>query len=98
MLNSRGQLPVTLEVNERKHRTIKGGVSWKTDEGFGAKISWEHRNLLGRGEGIRGALEGSEILVAGEGEFRKPEFLRRDQTFRFNLRGGEDDPDAFTST
>ena len=42
-------------------------------------------------------MNGSGIVYAAEGEFRKPQFLRRDQSLLFNLRGADDHPDAFTS-
>lgn len=96
-LDEKGQLPVTIAVKERKHRTVKAGVSYRTDEGPGGKISWEHRNLFGRGEYLNIALTGSGIVYAAEGAFRKPEFLRRDQSLLLNLRVADEHPDAYTS-
>ena len=96
-IDEKGRLPVFIKVKERKHRTIKAGVSYQTDEGPGGEVSWEHRNLFGRGEYLGVALNGSGIVYAAQGEFRKPEFLRRDQSLLFNLRGADDHPDAFTS-
>jgi translocation and assembly module TamA len=92
-----GRLPIMVGVKERKHRTVKAGVSYKTDEGPGGKLSWEHRNLWHQGERL--TVEGtvSGIAYAAEGSFRKPEFLRPDQTLVLNLRLAEDHPDAFTS-
>jgi translocation and assembly module TamA len=91
-------LPILIQVKERKHRTVKAGVSYKTDEGPGANLSWEHRNLWHHGESL--AVEGtvSGITYGAEGSLRKPEFLRLDQTLILNLRVAEDHPDAFTST
>jgi len=43
-------LPVSVTVEERGHRTIGVGAGYRTDEGFGAKLLWEHRNLFGGGE------------------------------------------------
>jgi len=96
-LDEMGRVPVVITVRERKHRTVKGGVRYRTDEGLGGKVSWEHRNFRGLGERLKAAIEASQITLAGEGEFRKPEFLRDDQTFSFNVRVARDDPDAYTS-
>jgi translocation and assembly module TamA len=96
-IDERGRVPVGIKVKERKHRTVKGGVRYTTDEGLGGKISWEHRNFRGLGERLRTAIEASEITLAGEGEFRKPDFLRDDQKFSFNVRVARDDTDAYTS-
>ncbi len=96
-IDPEGRLSIIIRVKERKHRTIKGGISYKTDEGPGARISWEHRNLRHRGEHL--AVEGmvSDIAYAAEGKFLKPEFLRSDQSVILNVRLAEDHPDAFTS-
>lgn len=96
-LEAGGLLPVTIAVTERKHRTQSAGVSYKTDEGLGATISWEHRNLLRRGERLRLKATASNITLAAEAGFRKPEFLRDDQLLYLDLRMAEDSPDAFTS-
>lgn len=90
-------LPITVAVNERKHRSVSAGVSYKTDEGLGVKISWEHRNILHEGERLTLSTTTSDYTLAAEGTFRKPEFLRNDQSLLFNLRLAEDRPDAYTS-
>jgi translocation and assembly module TamA len=96
-IDPEGRLSILIRVKERKHRTIKGGISYKTDEGPGARLSWEHRNLRHRGELL--AVEGmvSDIAYAAEGKFLKPEFLRPDQSVILNVRLAEDHPDAFIS-
>lgn len=91
------RLPVIINVKERKHRTIKSGFSYKTDEGAGGKISWEHRNLFGHGDRLGSAVVVSEITYSGEGNFRKPDFLRDDQALILKFRMAEDRPDAFIS-
>jgi translocation and assembly module TamA len=96
-LDDKGGLPVTIVTRERKHRSIRGGISYKTDEGPGATISWEHRNLFHRGERLGFAAGVSDIMWAAEGGFRKPNFLRDDQSLHLSLRLAEDRPDAYTS-
>jgi len=97
VIDEKGRIPVGVEVRERKHRTIKSGASYKTDEGPGGNISWEHRNILGRGESLKLSGLASGIALATEGSFRRPEFLRSDQALLLNMRLAEDSPDAFTS-
>jgi translocation and assembly module TamA len=96
-IDSEDRLPVMIHVKERKHRTVKAGISYKTDEDFGAKLSWEHRNLWHHGERLTVEGTASGIAYAAEGSFLKTEFLRPDQSLVLNLRLAQDHPDAFTS-
>jgi translocation and assembly module TamA len=92
-----GRLPVTIEVNERKHRSIGLGVGFRTDEGLSGNVSWEHRNLFGRGEQLKLELDGSFLGAHLTGAFRKPDFWRRDQALLAQTRLAFDDTDAFES-
>jgi translocation and assembly module TamA len=92
-----GLLQMMISVTEQKHRSIGAGVSYKTDEGPGGKISWEHRNLFHHGERSRVSGTVSDFTRAVEGEFLRPGFWRDDQSLRLNLRLAEDSPDAYTS-
>jgi translocation and assembly module TamA len=97
VIDEKGRVPIRAEIRERKHRTIKSGVGYKTDEGLGVNLSWEHRNILGRDESLKLSGLASEIALAVEGRFRRPEFLRSDQALLLNIRLAEDSPDAFKS-
>lgn len=95
--DSNGLLPVEIEVHERKHRTLGMGGSYRSNEGFGSKVRWEHRNIFRRGERLSLVATISEISLAGEGTFRKPDFWHLDQSIVLDLMGGEDRTDAFIS-
>jgi translocation and assembly module TamA len=92
-----GRVPVIVSVKERKHRSVAAGVSYRTDERLGFKLSWENRNLLGEGErlGLVGTL--SDLSYAAEGGFRKPYFLREDQALNLTSRLARDEPEGYTS-
>ncbi len=92
-----GRVPVAVRLRERDHQTIGLGGSYATDEGFGVKADWEHRNLLGGGERLRADVTVSEIVLLGGIEFRERDFLAVDQTFFFNLALAEDRTDVYTS-
>ncbi|MEX3009374.1 autotransporter assembly complex family protein [Hoeflea sp. TYP-13] len=51
---------ISIEVSERKPRTVGIGVTAATKDGLGAETFWVHRNLFGRAESIRveGAVSG----------------------------------------
>ncbi|MBN2467477.1 MAG: outer membrane protein assembly factor, partial [Deltaproteobacteria bacterium] len=96
-LDESGLLPVTIILKERAHRTIKGGVTYETDAGPGAKLTWEHRNLFHKGESFNAEIAASDLSLAAESRFRKPDFFLTNQSLIMSLRLAEDRPDAFTS-
>lgn len=96
-LDQDGRLPVDIAVTERKHRSVGAGISYKTDEGFGATALWEHRNLFSEGERLTFSGTASEFAASAESAFFEPFFLHQDQSLRLLLRVAEEQPDAYTS-
>lgn len=90
-----GRVPVTVDLTERKHRSVGLGVRYRTDEGPGGSASWEHRNIFGRGESVEVELDGSFIGAFLIGSFRKPDFGRRNQALLADVKLAYDDTDAF---
>jgi translocation and assembly module TamA len=92
-----GRLPVTVELNERRHRSIGIGARFRTDEGLGGNLSFEHRNLFGEGERLTIELDGSFIGGFLAGAFRKPDFWQRDQALIADTRLAYENTDAYES-
>ena len=95
--DEQGRVPVRIEVKEAKHRTIEAGVRYRTDEGIGGSLGWEHRNLLGTGEQLGFELDGSQIGWHLRGEAREPDFLRRRQALVIGSEIAIENTDAFKS-
>jgi translocation and assembly module TamA len=96
-LDADGGLPLTLEVRERKHRSVKIGAGYKTDEGPGGKFAWEHRNLFREGEKLQFELTASAITYAFDASFLKEGFLHPDQSLLISTKLADEDTDAFES-
>ncbi|MFP5222138.1 MAG: autotransporter assembly complex protein TamA [Acidobacteriota bacterium] len=94
-LDDKGRVVVAAAVTERKKRTIKLGVNYKSDEGPGGNIFWEHRNLFGQAEKLRVSLEGSQINQKIEVTFEKPNFLSPKQKFLAGFKASAEDTDAY---
>ena len=92
-----GRLPVEVDVTERKPRSIGVGVRYRTDEGPGGDISWENRNVFGRGERVQVVLDGSFIGGKLTGTFRKPDVWQRDQALIASSELAYQNTDAFDS-
>jgi translocation and assembly module TamA len=87
--------PMRVEVKERLHRTIGGGVKWASDEGFGVKGFWRHRNYFGGGELVTADLEVAQIKQFLTLSYREPYWRRRDQALLFTSEIGHEDGEAF---
>lgn len=97
-LDEDGTVPIRLAVEEREQRTIGGGLSWGTDEGFLLSAFWEHRNLLREDENLRVETRLGEIEQSVTTLFSKPRFLRNDQTLLARAWIKREDTDAYTET
>jgi len=95
--DEQGRTPVRIEVSEAKHRTIEAGVRFRTDEGIGGSVGWEHRNLLGTGEQLDVELDGSELGWRLTGQAREPDFLRRRQALVIGAEVAVENTDGFDS-
>ncbi len=96
-LDESGHLPVSIELTERKHRSIGAGVSYRTDERLGGQVMWEHRNLFGRGRRLRFSGAASNFTRNAEGLFRIPSFYLENQNLNLNARLAKDTPPAYSS-
>jgi translocation and assembly module TamA len=90
-----GRAGVEAEVTERKQRTVKGGVTYDTDDGPGAQASWEHRNLFGDGEQLKLHLAVSQVSKVFEVKFENPFFLDQKQRLLAGMRAADEDTKAY---
>lgn len=96
-LNADGSLPVSVEVRERTRRTLRLGLEYVSDIGFGVSLDWDYRNFLRREVFLQTSLTYSEIELSGEIQLTRDKFLHRDQRLAILLRLAEDRPDAYVS-
>lgn len=101
-LDADGRLPMTVTLVEGKPRSVGGGVSYSTSEGFGSKgfggkAFWEHRNLFGGGERLTLTLEGGQTIQGGKADFRKPDLTERRLAWLGSLQATREDRDAYES-
>jgi len=94
-LDEQGRVPIAVDLRERAHRTLKRGISFQSDEGLGARVSWENRNLFGRGERLTLNAQASQLEYRIEALYAKAQFVRPDQTLGLQARVSEEDTDAY---
>lgn len=95
-LSREGQkVDVTFHVTERKHRTVKAGADYSSDEGIGITAAWEHRNFLGGGEKLEAEGRVSELYQRAQTTLTLPAFLREDQTLSLDGEIADERLDAY---
>lgn len=92
-----GDLPVRVALAERAWRTVRTGVSYYTDEGFGGQASWENRNWLGHAESLGLTLSASEILYEAKGLFTRPDVWVPNLDLHLEVGASDEHPDAYRS-
>jgi translocation and assembly module TamA len=90
-----GRVGMTIDLRERRQRTIGGGIYYDSSLGPGARAFWEHRNLFGEGERLH--LEGRYGLdqMSALGEFLRPDFLIRNLDLRSQVALTDEETDAY---
>jgi translocation and assembly module TamA len=92
-----GEVPMRISLTERPPRSIGAGISYNTSEGFGAKAFWENRNLFGGAEKLRLSAEFAQNRLGLVGNYRQPDFLRKDDDLVATAELADDTPVAYTS-
>ena len=96
-IDANGEMPVRITVTERPPRTISTGLEYKSDEGAGAHIDWEHRNMKGLGHdfGVNATLA-TELREIGL-RYRVNRFRRLDQDLGLSFRIAQEEREAYDS-
>lgn len=95
--NSIGEIPITIEVTERLHKTIKVGMGYGSDEGLGGSTSWEHRNVGGEGETLKLDLAANKLKRKFDTTYTEPFFLRDDQSLILSSKLLDEDGTAYSA-
>ena len=72
--DGKSQVPVTIQMVERKPRTIGAGLSYSTSQSVSTRVFWEHRNLRGGAEKIHVEAEAGINRYGLNTVFTKPDF------------------------
>lgn len=102
-LDADGNIPIAVQVSERKPRYFGIGGTVSNTEGLGLEGYWGHRNLFGRAEKLRidGSISGigsndlSELNYNAGIMFEKPGVVGPASKFFANLKTVYEHPDAY---
>ena len=105
--DAEGQLPITFRFQERPRNAVAANVSYSTDLGVSAGLTYQRRNVFGNAERLDlGAtatnLGGTATRAPGydvTAVLTKPDFLGvRNQDLRFSLEAVKESLDAYSRT
>jgi translocation and assembly module TamA len=105
-LDAAGELPLRVDVSERKLHAVTFSIAYSTDLGGSAGATWSHRDLFGNAEqlnltaeltGLGGtADQGLGYLM--KAQFLKPDYYHRDQTLEIDVEGLKQDLQSYDQT
>lgn len=93
--NAVGHIPVTFDFTEKKHRTVKAGMSFNTDEDFGVGFGWEHRNIFGKGQKLSADAHISKLFETIEVSYHQPIFKSPNQALSITTKFSHETLDAY---
>jgi translocation and assembly module TamA len=105
-LDAAGQLPLRVDVSERKLHAVTFDIGYSTDLGGSAGVTWTHRDLFGGAEqlnltaavtGLGGSAD-KGIGYEAKAQFLKPDYYRRDQTLELDLTALKQDLTSYNQT
>ncbi len=103
-LDAAGELPLLVDVTERKLHTVSFDIAYSTDLGGSAGVTWSHHDLFGNAEqlnltteitGLGGTASTGEGYLA-KAQFLKPDYYHRDQTLELDLSALKQDLISYT--
>lgn len=92
---SEGLRPVVVSLAERKPRTIEGGASYATSDGFGVNARWTRYNRLRRADTIALYGQVSDRDTRAGGEVSLPHWRRAQQTLKVGGSAYQEQTDAY---
>lgn len=91
-------LALSVELQERKHRTIELAGGYWSDDGFSGRARWRHRNLFRRGRGASVEASYTQYRQSGEIAAWWPALLKRRLVGAVHLGINNLNEDSFEKT
>ncbi len=82
------QLPLDIEVNETKHKSISIGATYQTTFGPGVTFGWENRNINGLGRKLSIQVDIAQRSHSGAAIYLIPNCFRMGQDFLVQAQAG----------
>lgn len=91
------QVPITVNAEERPHRTIKVGVGYESDNGPGIYFDWAHRNFFHRAEKLNFSTKANLVEQAMKINYIDPYFFADNKSLHLSSEAKNIDSDQYES-
>lgn len=95
-LSANGQIPLKVEVNETKHKSVNVGVSYQTVFGPGVTFGWANNNVGGMGRTLSFQGDITRISQTGVATYLHPDFNRIGQDMIAQAEAAHEDIFAYS--
>ena len=92
-----GAVPISIHLQERKHRTISAGLRFNSDTGVDVLTDWEHRNIRELGRKVTVGFGVGQTEQGLGASYAIPFFRGKEQRLIFETEARRRDLDAYTS-
>ena len=92
------QIPITVELTEKEHRTIRLGAGYHSDKGPGFYGSWEHRNFFGMAELLKFESTVNQRLQNLKTTYTNPFLGNKDQSLIIQSELKHEDTNKYESS
>jgi len=89
------ELPITIEVTERKQRSIGIGVNYNTDDGAGIQLNWQNRNMQGLGRPLSLKMDFNQRIWGLEAQYKIDRLWRENQSLLLGVEVKTEDIDPY---
>jgi translocation and assembly module TamA len=101
-----GELPLRVDVTERKLHTVTATIAYSTDLGGSAGVTWSHHDLFGNAEQLNltaeitglGGTADQGLGYLAKAQFLKPDYYHRDQTLELDIEALKQDLQSYNQT
>lgn len=87
-----------IQVTEAKHRSISGGISYMSHDGFGGTAEWEHRNARSLGERINIRANAWKEVQEARISYLIPDFGKQGHDLIWSADAEHDKTKGYTDT
>jgi translocation and assembly module TamA len=83
-------VPISIEVQESKFKSVGIGVNYQTHFGFGGDLSFEHKNLASKGQRLNFETTVTQNSLLGQVRYAIPDFYKENQSLDFKIEASRE--------